>query len=119
MLAYMKYENGLKFQNVVFENENVAKVWLKQHNVTNPDCYKLVEVEFVKEEPKARIRTAEDYLFEEMGIKMPEDEIPGSWFFKHDLPMIVECSCCGMTTALPSAMVGDDGTIYCSSCAGE
>ena len=53
MLAYMKYENGLKFQNVVFENENAAKLWLKQHNVTNPDCYKLVEVEFVKEEPKA------------------------------------------------------------------
>jgi hypothetical protein len=33
------------------------------------------------------------------------------------LPMVVSCTCCGMTMALPSAMVDDDGTIYCSSCA--
>lgn len=53
MLAFMKYENGLKFKNIVFENENAAKVWLKENNITNENAYELVEVEFVKEDPKA------------------------------------------------------------------
>lgn len=52
MLAYMKYENGLRFKNVVFENEKAAKLWLKQNKISNPDCYELVEVEFIKEDPK-------------------------------------------------------------------
>ena len=50
MLAYMKYENGLRFKNIIFENENAAKLWLKQNEINNPDCYKLVEVEFIKED---------------------------------------------------------------------
>ena len=62
------------------------------------------------------MRTAEQYIFEEMGIKMPEGEIPGSWFKENDLPMIVQCTCCGMTMALPSAMVSDEGKIFCSDC---
>ena len=53
MLAFMKYENGLKFKNVVFENENAAKVWLKENNITNEKAYELVEIEFVKEDPIA------------------------------------------------------------------
>lgn len=53
MLAYMRYENGLKFKQVVFENENAAKLWLKQNGINNPRCYTLVEVEFVKEDVKA------------------------------------------------------------------
>ena len=62
------------------------------------------------------IRTAEQYIFEEMGIEMPKDEIPGSWFEENNLPMIVQCACCGMTMALPSAMVSDEGVILCSDC---
>ena len=65
------------------------------------------------------MRTAETYIFEEMGVEMPKDNIPGSWFAENALPMIVECACCGMTMALPSAMIDDDGYCYCSSCAGE
>jgi hypothetical protein len=53
MLAFMKYENGLKFKKVIFENENAAKLWLKQNGITNPNCYELIEVEFVKEDLKA------------------------------------------------------------------
>lgn len=53
MLAFMKYENGLKFKKVIFENENAAKLWLKQNGISNPNCYELVEVEFVKEDLKA------------------------------------------------------------------
>jgi hypothetical protein len=63
------------------------------------------------------MRTAERYIFEEMGVEMPKDNIPGSWFAENALPMIVECSCCGMTMALSSAMIDDDGSCYCSSCA--
>ena len=53
MLAYMKYENGLKFKKVIFENENAAKLWLKQNGISNPSSYELVEVEFIKEDLKA------------------------------------------------------------------
>ena len=65
------------------------------------------------------IRTAEIYILEEMGMKMPKGNIPGSWFAENALPMIVRCACCGTSMALHSAMIDDDGTIYCSSCAGE
>lgn len=63
------------------------------------------------------LRTAETWIFEEMGVEMPKGEINGAWFAENHLPMIVECSCCGMTMVLPSAMIAEDGTIYCSSCA--
>ena len=48
----MKYENGLKFKEVVFENENAAKLWLKQNGIINSSSYELVKVEFVKEDLK-------------------------------------------------------------------
>jgi hypothetical protein len=60
MLAFMKYENGLKFKKVIFENENAAKLWLKQNGIVNPDCYELIEVEFVKEDLKALQELNED-----------------------------------------------------------
>ena len=50
MLAYMRYEQGLKFQNIIFENEEVAKAWLKKNKIENPDCYKLVEIKYITEE---------------------------------------------------------------------
>ena len=63
------------------------------------------------------LRTAETYIFEEMGVEMPKGEIKGSWFAENALPMVVSCTCCGMTMALPSALIEDDGSIYCPSCA--
>lgn len=65
------------------------------------------------------LRTAEQYLKEEMGIEMPEGNINGEWFAEHPLPMIVKCTYCEMTMALPSAMIADDGSIFCHSCAEE
>jgi hypothetical protein len=53
MLAYMKYENGLKFKKVIFENENAAKLWLKKNGIANPNSYELIEVEFIKEDMNA------------------------------------------------------------------
>lgn len=65
------------------------------------------------------MKTAERYIFEEMRVEMPKGEVPDSWFAENGLPMIVECSCCGTMMTLPAAMVDDDGTIYCPSCAHE
>lgn len=62
------------------------------------------------------MRTVKQYILEEMDIEMPEGEISGRWFVENNLPMIVHCTCCGMTMALPSAMVDDEGKIFCNSC---
>jgi hypothetical protein len=75
MLAFMKYENGLNFKGVIFENENAAKLWLKQNKISNPDCYELVEVEFIKEDLKALKRME---LEEE--LKKAKDNV--RWFKK-------------------------------------
>lgn len=63
------------------------------------------------------LRTAETWIWEEMGIEMPQGQIGGDWFTDHHLPMIVECCCCCSTMALPSAMIDEEGNIYCPSCA--
>ena len=65
------------------------------------------------------MRTVEEWLKKELDIEMPEGKINASWFIEHNLPMIVECSCCGMSMALPSAYVDDNGFIYCGECKGE
>lgn len=50
--------------------------------------------------------------------EVPKDNIPGSWFVENHLPMIVRCTCCEMTMALPSAWIDEDGNTYCAECAG-
>ena len=52
------------------------------------------------------------------GIEVPEGNISGEWFSKHCYPMVVRCSCCEMTMAIPSAWIDDEGYTYCSDCAG-
>ena len=63
--------------------------------------------------------TAKEWLKAECELDMPNGNINGSWFAENNLPMIVECTCCGSTMALPSAMVDGNGNVYCASCAGE
>ena len=46
------------------------------------------------------------------------DEIDGATFARLDLPMVVACTNCRMTMALPSALVDEDGTVWCSECGG-
>lgn len=53
MLLLMMYNRGMNAKQVVFENENAAKVWLKQNNIVNPRAYSLVEVEYIKEDTQA------------------------------------------------------------------
>ena len=53
----------------------------------------------------------------EHSLKFPEtDTVNGQWFADNDLPMIVHCTCCGSTMALPSAYLDEDDYIYCGSC---
>lgn len=64
------------------------------------------------------MRTAREWIKDEIGIEMPTGDINGKWFAENHLPMVVECTCCGMTMALPSAYVDDNGEVYCRNCAG-
>ena len=63
------------------------------------------------------MRDAKTWIKEELGFEMPEGQVSGDWFVKHGLPMIVRCTCCQSTMALPSAMIDDEGHMYCPSCA--
>ena len=65
-----------------------------------------------------RLRTAKQWIKEELNIEMPEGDINGEWFTENNLPMIVHCTCCEMTMALPSAMINNEGEIFCQNCMG-
>lgn len=54
----------------------------------------------------------------------PDETIPTGiigmdWFASHGIPAIVSCSCCQTTMIILSAMVDEDGGIFCPSCVGE
>lgn len=53
---------------------------------------------------------------ESRGIEIPEGNIPGEWFAKHGYPMVVRCTCCDMTMAIPSAWIDEEGYVYCGDC---
>lgn len=64
------------------------------------------------------MKTFKRYCEENLGIEFPKSNtISGGWFASHGLPMIVACSCCEMTMALPSAMIDEHGHCFCSNCA--
>ena len=50
------------------------------------------------------------------GIEIPKGSVSMAWFNKNDLPMIVECACCGMTMCSLSAYLYDDMMTYCEDC---
>lgn len=51
------------------------------------------------------------------GIEIPKGSVPMAWFDKNDLPVIVECNCCGMTMCSLSAYLDKDMFTYCGDCA--
>lgn len=63
--------------------------------------------------------TFAEWLKASRNEELPSGTINGSWFAERGLPMVVECTCCGMTMAVTSAMINDDGQIYCASCTEE
>ena len=38
---------------------------------------------------------------------------------EYGLPMIVRCTCCETTMALPNAYIDDEGYTYCTNCKGD
>lgn len=63
------------------------------------------------------MKTFEKWFEDNYNEKMPEGCISYEWFFKHDLPMVVHCTCCDDTMLLPNSIVAEDGYLYCPSCA--
>lgn len=61
--------------------------------------------------------TFRQYIKTKMNLEMPEGNISGTWFSENGIPMIVACSCCGMTMASPSAWIDEEGYTFCDSCA--
>jgi len=58
-----------------------------------------------------------DYIKQSYQLEMPQGNISGEWFSQNGIPMVVRCSCCGMTMASPSAWIDDEGYTFCSDCA--
>ena len=63
------------------------------------------------------MKTFEKWLEDNYGEKLPQGHVPFEWFMARRLPPIVSCTCCDMTIGLPRAIVAEDGSIYCPSCA--
>ena len=63
------------------------------------------------------MRSFTDYIKQEMELEMPKGNVPGEWFAKNRIPMVVRCRCCEMTMASPSAWIDEDGYTYCAECA--
>lgn len=52
------------------------------------------------------------------GHEPPYEIFPCEWFVERGLPMIVECTCCGATMALPTAYIDENDYIF-AQCARE
>lgn len=63
------------------------------------------------------MKSFEQFILDNYGIKMPKGNISGAWFVENGFPMVVRCSCCDMTMASPSAWIDKDGDTYCGNCA--
>lgn len=64
------------------------------------------------------MKIAKDFLRDNFNIEVPQGDVPGEWFAKNGLPMIVRCTCCDMTMILFSAYANEEGETFCASCAG-
>lgn len=65
------------------------------------------------------MKTFEQWFRENRRAEVPKGNIDEGWFIERGLHMIVECCCCGMSMALPNAMIDDEGNIYCASCVSD
>jgi hypothetical protein len=66
------------------------------------------------------MRTGKEFLetcAEAAGITLG-NQIPATVFAELGLPLIVACTCCGMTMCFPSCVIDDDNYVYCSDCGG-
>ena len=63
------------------------------------------------------LKTFEEWVRDKFNEELPKGEINGVWFSEKGLPMVVRCTCCEMTMALPNAIIDEDGYTFCASCA--
>ena len=103
----------LETAEVVAEGPFSVKRWLTAYDGNY--TLKIIEQ---KGNRKMRVRTAKQWIKEVLNIEMPNGDIGGEWFAENDLPMIVKCTCCEMSMALPSALVNDAGETFCQNCVG-
>ena len=96
------------------EIEEYEKLKNSRKVLDNPSNHGIIKIQS-KKGTSAMFKSIEEYL----GIEFPKGLIKGSWFAEHNLPIIVSCTCCGATMALPFALVDEDGYPYCRSCAGN
>ncbi len=64
---------------------------------------------------KTGIQVIEEFA-RKAGFEVPQDSIPDTLFAALRLPMIVACSSCEMTMALPSATVDREYRCFCHEC---
>jgi hypothetical protein len=62
------------------------------------------------------MKTFHEWYNDQFEDNVPSEIINGAWFVERGLPMVVCCTECGTTMALPNAYVDEDGHVYCSSC---
>ncbi len=62
------------------------------------------------------MKTAKEFFLENRNIEMPDGIVPLTWFIENEIPSTVACSCCETSMFLTSAMIDDEGYIYCSNC---
>ena len=65
------------------------------------------------------MKTFEQWFKENYDEELPSGSLNGAWFAEHGLPMIVECTCCSTSMALPSALIDNDDYVYCTCCGGD
>ena len=65
------------------------------------------------------MKTFAEWFNENFEEDLSKETINGQWFSDHGFPMLVHCTCCGITMILPSAYIDDKDYIYCSSCKGD
>ena len=65
------------------------------------------------------MKTFEQWFNERYSKKLPKGNLDSWWFIEHNLPMVVQCVCCEMTMALPSAFIDEDNSTYCADCKGD
>ena len=63
------------------------------------------------------LKKATEFIRGELGIEIPAGEVNGTWFAENNIPMVVECTDCGMTMIVFSAYTDDNGQLYCENCA--
>lgn len=62
------------------------------------------------------MKTFQEWFKANRSEEFPEGDINGSWFVEHNIPMVVQCTCCDMTLCVVNAHIDNYGNTFCGSC---